>query len=258
MDETKNTAALILNRQAYREDDSLVTVYTRLYGKLNLVARGTKKLQSKLAGHIEPLTLADIMIIRGKGYDYIGSALTRESYAGIRSDLNKLYYAGQALGLFNRLVKDSQADERLFFLLLTWLEVLNSFSGETKAVAAKASSLNKEEGDVLLSFFTLKFLKELGYQPEMFQCLSCGEKIKPKNNYFNLINGGLICSTCFAKEKVETDSQELNILAISDDGIKVIRFMINNDLESLEKLKITKKLIKEVTFLVNKFVSFRL
>jgi DNA repair protein RecO (recombination protein O) len=247
MDETKNTTALILNRQPYRENDSLVTLYTPDQGKLVLVARGTSKLGSKLAGHIEPLTIAEIMIIRGKGRDYLGSALGHEVYVGIRNDLNKLYYAGRTLSLFSRLVKENEPDERLFFLLTDWLKVLDSFPG---------SDLSRENGELLSAFFTLKFLGELGYRPQMYKCLICGEAIKPGKNYFDLLSGGMVCASCREKELKEGRIANDNLLTISDNGIKVIRFILNNKLDQAEKLKIDKKLIKELVIFINRFLSF--
>lgn len=245
MDETKNTPALILNRQDYKENDSLVTVYTPLYGKLTLVARGTKKLSSKLAGHIEPLTLADLMIVKGKGFDYIGAAITRAAYLGTREDLNKLYYAGQALNLFGRLTKENQSDERLFFLLVRWLEILNDFSG-----------FKREDGELVLAFFTVKFLAELGYKPEMYKCLECQEAVSPGNNYFNLLNGGLVCGGCFEKDRLATGIPKVELLTITDNCIKLMRFMVDNRFQSAEKLKIDNKILKELNGLLDKFIKF--
>jgi DNA repair protein RecO (recombination protein O) len=168
MDETKHSSAIILNRSDYRESDSLITVYTKDFGKLSLVARGTKKIQSKLAGHLEPISLADILIIKGRGFDYIGSALTQNAFLKLKDNLNKLYYAGQAFNWFNRLVKDDQPDERLFFLLSYWLEVLDNYS---------PAEFTKENGELFFIFFALKLLAELGYRPEMYECLNCREKI---------------------------------------------------------------------------------
>lgn len=244
MDETKNTPALILNRQDYKENDSLVTVYTSYFGKLTLVARGTKKSGSKLSGHIEPLTLADIMIVKGKGLDYLGSAITREAYPKIREDLNKLYYAGQALNLFNRLVKDNQSDERLFFLLTEWLASLNDFF-----------PFRREEGELVLSFFTVKLLAELGYKPEMYRCLECSGKISPQGNYFNLLSGGLVCGECFRKNRL-VEVPRMELLAITDNCIKLLRFMTDNRFKLAEKLKIGNKILKELNGLLDKFVKF--
>ncbi|MHB8904085.1 MAG: DNA repair protein RecO, partial [Patescibacteria group bacterium] len=195
MEESRNSAALILNRQNYKENDTLVTAYTKNFGKLNLVARGTKKIKSKLAAHLEPLILSDLMILKGRGRDYIGAAVLRKSYSDIRTDLNKIYYAGKALNLFNRLVKEGHPDERLFFLLTRWLDVLAEFQDidfkKNKESKSKNSNgdLSKENGELLFSFFVFKFLAELGYQPELYHCLGCGKEVKAGKNNFNFKNG---------------------------------------------------------------------
>jgi DNA repair protein RecO (recombination protein O) len=251
MDETRNSLAIIINRSDYRESDSLLVVYTKDFGKLSLVARGAKKLNSKLSGHLEPLSLTDILIIKGRGFDYIGSALGRQAFLSIKDDLNKLYYAGLALRNFNFLVRDNEPDEDLFLPLLNFLEVLEEYPSD---------KLNRESGELLYIFFALKLLSELGYQPEMHNCLACHQKIKAGHNYFNLKNGGLLCELCFEKEFAayrQEGLKPLEILTISDNCIKLMRFMTDNQLDSAKKLRLDKKFIKELSILVNNFISFR-
>lgn len=246
MDSTKNTLAIIINRQDYRENDSLATIYTRDFGRLTLMARGTKKLQSKLAAHLEPLTLAEVMIISGKGRDYIGSAVMRESYQGIRNDLNKLYYAGQVINLFRRLVEDNEREENLFSLLSGWLVSLDNADSE-------GPELSQEKGELLLLFFTVKLLTELGYKPEMYNCLHCGQPIKAGGNYFNLKNGGLVDNSCFAELRRQLNYEFSEFLTISDDCVKLIRYLIvNNNC----KIKADLKTIKEANKIISSFVIF--
>jgi len=247
MDETRHSQAIILNRSAYRESDSLVTVYTRDFGKMALVARGTKKIRSKLAGHLEPVSLADILIIKGKGFDYVGSALTRDAFLNLKDNLNKLYYAGRAISWFNRLVKDDQPDERLFLLLGRWLEVLDNYPAE---------EFSKENGELFFIFFALKLLAELGYKPEMYECLNCREKIKPGKNYFNLKNGGIICAECLEKERLGEGITKAELLVISDNCIKLMRFIMDNRLDMAKKLKLDKRVIKELSVLTINFLNF--
>ena len=257
MEATKNTPAIILGREPYRESDCLVSVYTLLDGKQVLVARGAKKLHSKLAGHIEPLTLADIMIVKGRGRDYLGSAIGRIFYSGIKSDLNKLYYAGQALSLFSRLVKEGETDENLFLLLSEWLEFLDRFDSNLKA-ASQALPFSQEAGDLFLVFFFLKLLTALGYKPEMVSCLSCGHGIKPDNNYFNLQNGGVVCSSCSEAARHRPGFNiNLELLPISDNCVKLMRFILSNQLAAAEKLKVNEKLVKELLVLINNFIKFQ-
>jgi DNA repair protein RecO (recombination protein O) len=243
MEETKNTAAIVLNRQPYRENDSLVSVYTLDFGKLNLIARGTSKTKSKLAGHLEPFSRVDIMIIRGRGLDYIGGASLADAYSGLREDLNKIFFAGQAISVFNRFVKENQADSGLFFLLVDWLELVNDYP---------VANFSRFNGELCLVFFELKMLAELGYSPELETCLSCHKKVVAGGNYFNLQNGGLVCGDC---AKVAEAGPEL--LTISDDCIKLWRFMSDNALDIAPKLKLNHKLIKELSNLMKGFISFR-
>ncbi|MFA5754402.1 MAG: DNA repair protein RecO [Patescibacteria group bacterium] len=244
MEATKNTSAIVLNRQPYRESDSLITVYTPDFGKLVLVARGTKKPRSKLAGHVEPLNHIDLMIISGRGFDYVGSALARNAYQGIKGDLNKLFFAGRALSVFDRLIKENQADQRLFFLLLDWLDQLENYP---------APEFSRFSGELLFNFLTLKLLAELGYNPQMQECLDCQGKIVAGQNYFDLKNGGLICAECLKARQEDSTG----ILTISDDCIKLWRFMADNSFALAPKLKINQKLVKELSNLINGFLSFR-
>lgn len=247
MDETRHSQAIILNRSAYRESDSLVIVYTKDFGKLLLVARGTKKIQSKLAGHLEPISLADILVIKGKGFDYVGSALTRDAYLNLKDNLNKLYYAGRVINWFNRLVKEGEPDERLFLLLGRWLEVLDNYPAE---------EFNKENGELFFIFFALKLLSELGYKPEMYECLNCREKIRPGKNYFNLKNGGLVCGQCLEKERSAQGINQTELLLISDNCVKLMRFIMDNKLDVAKKLKLDRRVIKELSVLTISFLNF--
>lgn len=247
MDETKHSSAIILNRSPYRESDSLITVYTKYFGKLTLVARGTKKLQSKLAGHLEPISLADILIIKGRGFDYIGSALTQNAFLNLKDDLNKLYYVGRAINWFNRLLRDGEPDEDLFSLLLGWLEIIDNYP---------SAEFNKDNGELFFIFFALKLMTELGYKPEMYECLNCRQKIEPGKNYFNLKNGGVVCNSCLEKERARQAIEPAYLLTISDNCIKLMRFILDNKLDKAKKLKLDRRIIKELSVLTQNFLQF--
>jgi DNA repair protein RecO (recombination protein O) len=244
MEESRKTLAIVLNRQDYREYDSLVSFYTSEFGKITLLARGTKRLKSKLAGHLEPMNLIDLMIIPGKGRDYAAGAINQEVFFSVKEDLNKLYYAGLGLRWFRNLTPENEQDKPLFFLLLEYLKTLNNIKQE----------LIREDGELLFSFFAFKFLTEMGYKPELEHCLNCHKKICPGKNYFNLHSGGLMCESCFAAEK---NREIREILTISDNCVKILRFMLENSLGLSLKIKIDKKLVKELATLTKGFLNFR-
>jgi len=117
--------AIILNRTAFREDDLLVKIYSKERGKLTLVARGAKKIKSKLAGHLEPVSLSFLESARGKSLDQLIGAQIIKSYSGIKNDVLKIAYANYFLELLDELTFENHADHRVFELTKKYLDFLD-------------------------------------------------------------------------------------------------------------------------------------
>ncbi len=232
MEESRLTRALVLKKQPYREKDSLVSIYSEDYGKLTLLARGTASQSSKLAGHLDPLNLIKVMIIPGKGFDYIGSALVEEPFFNIRSDLNRLFYAGSLLSRLDRYSREGDSDQEIFNLSVSCLSLLS----------ASNEILAKENGELVLAFFILRLLGRLGYKPEFNNCLLGGEKIDSGKNYFRFPAGGLICAACRERDGAVADD-----LLISDNAIKLARFLLGADKEALVRLVCQRRTLKELS-----------
>lgn len=227
MEETYNLEAIVLNRYTFRENDSRVILYSRERGKLELVARGTKKIKSKIAPHIEPLNLVEAMAIKGKKFDYLGSAISRIAFFNIKSDLYLLATAGKIIKFLNQSIREAEPDQQIFSLIKEALQILND----------KKLKNGKEE--LVELFFIYKLMAMLGYKPDLFNCLQCQEKISAQNNYFDFVHGGIICPSCL-KNVINKGK-----LAISSDLIKILRFVDRNNLEELIKLKIDDKILKK-------------
>jgi DNA repair protein RecO (recombination protein O) len=247
MDETYQTKAIILNRQPFREYDTRVSVFCLDRGRLELVARGTKKMESKLAGHLEPICLSNIMIVRGRQYDYVGSSINENSFINIKNDLDKLFLAGKAISVFQRLVKENEEDVVIFRLFENFLQLLNEDEG--------AEHCSARTCNLLLNFFILKLLVALGYKPELYNCVICKKKIVPNNNKFDFARGGVVCGRC-ASPPAPLLSKERELLTITDDCIKVLRMVVDSDLQRLTKINIDNKLEKEVKKIVSTFYKY--
>lgn len=232
MDETYLTEAIILNRQPYKEDDLQVTVYSRDRGKLFLVARGGRKAKSKLAAHLEPLCRTEIMVVRGRHYDYAGSAVSADCYARLKSDYEKVSAASLVSKRIIQTVKEGAPDEDVYELLSDLLLELNSGKLSPKLAAA---------------FFSLKFLGFLGLAPELNTCVLHREKIQPGGNRFDFARSGLICPKC----RASTGS-----LPIADDSIKIMRLVLSEDFNRLKKIKCGAKIETEIISLVDKYYQY--
>jgi DNA repair protein RecO (recombination protein O) len=248
MEETYKSKVIVLDRKPFREHDIRAAVYSLEKGRMDFVVRGAKKIESKLSGHLEPLCLSDIMIVRGRQLDYIGSAATENSFINLKRDFDKINCAGEAVRVFKKTVKNNEPDERLFYLLNDFLSILNS----------RAPLIVNYE--LFINFFILKLMVCLGYMPQLYSCANCGEKISPGGNKFNFAKGGLVCKKCASPlppPPIRREEEGAK-LAISDDCIKVLKITVLKEynFHKLAKVKLNKKLNEEVIKIISLFYQY--
>lgn len=144
---TFKTNGIILKSKDFKETDRLYTIYTANYGKQILRAQAVKKMNSKLAGHLEPLSKTNLFIVEAKGFKKIAGAQMLNNYHNIKQDLQKLNYTLYCLEIFDALVKENEKDEELYKLLENFL-----FWSNTNKVTILTSKS-----------FIIKLLKLSGY-----------------------------------------------------------------------------------------------
>lgn len=119
-------SGIILRSDPYKEHDRVVTVFTREYGVLRLIAKGSQKIISKNAVALEPATLSIIGIAEGKELSYITSAQAELHMTHIRTDMLKSVATLYILHLIARTLKEHDPHAVLWDDLFAWLQMLNT------------------------------------------------------------------------------------------------------------------------------------
>lgn len=101
------TKGIVLSERPVREADRLYKILTRDLGLIQARALGVRNGLSKIRGHIEPVSLASISLVRGKEYWRITSA------ESIRSILPSPYVI-RPLTLLEKLVQGEISHPELF------------------------------------------------------------------------------------------------------------------------------------------------
>jgi DNA repair protein RecO (recombination protein O) len=230
------TEGIVLRRQNLGEADRLTTVYTLHCGKLRLVAKGVRKLQSRKAGHLEPFTRVALLIARGRELDIITQAETIEDFDVLRGDLEQLGYASYLVELLDRfIVEEGEENQAQYRLLVDSLQRLMEMAANPAAV---------------ILYFELRLLELVGYRPELFQCVGCSSEIRPENQYFSFLHGGVICPKC-AKGKNHLRSLSLPVL-------KVLRHFQRSHFEEASSPQIALELYDEVDQLMEGYINYLL
>jgi DNA repair protein RecO len=111
------TTGIVLTRVDYGEADRIITLLTPDNGKLRLMAKGVRRIKSKLAGGIELFSSTNITFIRGRGE--IGTLVSSRlltHYGHIVQDLDRTMLGYELIKQLNKATEDEP--EKEYFHLL--------------------------------------------------------------------------------------------------------------------------------------------
>jgi len=232
------TKAIVISQRAVSDHDSLVSFYSLDFGRVSFLARGLKRPSSKLAGHLDLLNLVDLMIIKGREKDYVGSAISENCFLEIKSDYFKTVISGKAVNFLNKLSFNNQVDYDVFLLLKDFLVAVNNFSGEEKYL------------NLFLSSFKLHLLMLLGYDFNFSSCFVCSKSGAVALNFFKK---ELWCADCL--RKVSLDDFRNNFIRLSPNTLELKQKLQTTPLAELDKIRYQQNAYKELERLIDIIVK---
>ncbi len=237
------TQGLILKKEGRGEADQLFTIYTKNFGKLEILGKAIRKVSSKLRSGAEIFYLSEIEFIQGKAHKTLTDAVLIEKFENIRKDLRKLRVAYKISEVLDNLVKDQEPDENLWRLLSETFQKLNNYPLPVTGYPLPITGYQ-----LLLHYFFWNLLSILGYQPEIYHCVLCQKKLLPGKLFFDLKEGGVICQNCF---KENQSVEETN-----PETIKILRIILKRDWQTLLKLKIEPGYLNSLKIISKNYLLF--
>ncbi|HEY55081.1 MAG TPA: DNA repair protein RecO [Dehalococcoidia bacterium] len=228
------TEAIIIKKTKLGEADRILTLYTPHLGKIQAVAKGVRRPRSKMSGHLELLTHSLVSLARGRNLDTITGSQTINSFLPLKSDLELSSYALYAIELVNQFAADDVEDYPVFQLLLETMKNLSQ--GGDK--------------ELLLRYFELHLLNEVGYRPQLEQCVSCHSPLKEVTNAFSPGAGGMLCPACRQSQPFSHP--------LSPEALKALRSLQNDDYSAASKLKIDQKLAQHLEMVMRNYLRYLL
>jgi DNA repair protein RecO (recombination protein O) len=118
---TYKTRAISLKTAPFAEADKLVTLFTRDHGKVRAIAKGARRVPSRLGGRVEPFTYAEYFIAKGRSLDIISQCEMAETFQRLRENPQALPAGLYMLKLVDSGTAEGQRYPELFDLLLKFL-----------------------------------------------------------------------------------------------------------------------------------------
>ncbi|MGB9197782.1 MAG: DNA repair protein RecO [Terriglobales bacterium] len=175
----KESEAIVLRTYPLRESDLLVTLFTRLEGKVKGVARAAKKSKRRFGGALEPMTYVRAVyddrerqeLVRLDSCEVIESPMTGEvTYARATA-------LAHVAELLDQLMPDREASDAVFRLTLAVLAEL------------RGSALWMP-----VTYFELWMTRLMGFLPEFAECAVCGRPLNGTRAYWHALADGLVCA----------------------------------------------------------------
>ena len=230
------TKGIVISEHNVGDFDKMLTILTPNLGKIECIAKGSRKPKSLLLAGSQFLCFSEYILYKGSENYSMNTCEIIELFFNIRMDLDKLETATYITKIINDVTTENQNNYKILQLYLNTLYVISE---------------TDKHLEFIKSIFRLRLMSIIGFRPQINECIVCKEK--EKLNYFSIRDSGFKCQAC-AKQ----DSSSIEISETSKDAIryiilaeakKIYSFTVpketEKELEIISKLYLTDKLEKE-------------
>lgn len=233
MNDTKHLKyeGIIIKIADVKEDDQILTAYTKNDGKISFYAKGLKKPNSKLKQASELGKICDFEIIKSNDLLILTGINELHPVSYKATDLEFLVVISQITEIIDKLTHyDELTDEGIYQVLkqtLLWLGLGNPW------VAGK--------------YFEWHMMSLLGYTGELGYCSECNLAFK-RGQWRSVasIFGGFYCKDCMKSQKKNA------LLFFGEEENGFLRFLENADEYNIGIYYPTNKLIKKMNLYFKK------
>lgn len=227
------TEGIIIRVRDYNEADRIVTLLTREYGKVQAIAKGCRKQKSRKRGIIQQFTYGDFNLYRGRSLDTITQCESKESFAVLREDLDRMAYGAYITELLDGFAIQGEFHGELFYLTLVALHLLCL-----------------DDPILVTRAFEIRLMNLLGYRPHLETCVNCGGNLTGSKIAFSSRLGGGLCQLCAPGEPES--------YVCSMGTINMLKQLSVWDLKRLRVLKMTPEIRKETGEIMKNYIAQRL
>jgi len=179
----RKSEALTIFSVDFSESSQIVTLYSREYGKLTALAKGSKRQKSSaFQGGIDLLCQVNVVFYKKRtGLHLLSQCETVENFPGLRKKLQRFYAASYVADLLASATVEEQPSASLYDAALLTLRGLEG----------------SEEVLSVLSFFEATLLRELGVLPDFSRCADCRQAMVQMCDSPGAT--GMLCPRCAAR-----------------------------------------------------------
>lgn len=179
----QKTKAIILHSRKQGETSKLLTLFAMQFGKMTLMAKGSRSMKSRHLGVLEPFTEIALVFYRKelREIQYLSQAEISQAFPNLHAELGKMALAAIACEMIAKCEQTAHPHFKLYQLLRETLTAINLAQKGTRNI---------------LRSFQMNYLRLSGFGPDLSKCAACGASELHPKNIFALDRGVYTCSPC--------------------------------------------------------------
>ncbi len=255
-----DTEGVVLRRTDFGEADRILTIFTPAQGKVRAIAKGVRKTTSRKAGHLELFTRTQLLLATGRDLDIVTQAEARERWENLTREVWRGAAAWYVTELVDRFLADADPHPRLYALFVETLRRIASDAPTPDALVADTQAPGQPSSQtagqtasqaqcwLALRYFELRLLDDLGYRPNLHQCVNCDTPLRPEENGYSADLGGALCPRCL----------HLGSRRVSLNALKILRLLQTTQWSALPRLRMDTSLQGEVEAILQTTLRYHL
>lgn len=218
------THAITLRLTDYRETSQILTVYSRDFGRISLIAKGSKRKRRGVQQSIDLFQLIEVVFIEKTGrLQLLTESSLLKDFAGLRRDISRGYAAFFVAELVGALTEERDPNPALFELAARTLRML----------------CESARPNVVLHAFEVHLLRLIGLLPRLDRCAWCGGELETAGDMaFAAGAGGVVCQKC--RDAVPER------ISVSRGAVAVLNKLATTPLIKVERLRISGTIARDV------------
>ena len=197
------TRTIVLREIRYRDQSKICSLFTREFGLLSVIIKGGRNPKSKLAGRFIAGTVLDIVLYKKttREIQLVSEGNLLFSPMVPQPDIERYAIMYRIIDLVSQSIDGQEKNIPLFSLIASVLEELYSTSDRFR---------------LLYSWFLLKLVSLLGFEPSIHRCVLSHEEISPatlaenKGELCFLFNPGGVALPA-SKSVIENENRPLSM-----------------------------------------------
>ena len=226
------TTGIVLRSINLSETDKLVTFMTEKYGKVKCVAKSARKIKSRFAGTLEPMSHIHLVFFgkENQALYRLNHSDILEPFQSVRDDFNKLYTGIYFNELIDTLVPEMNRESKIYRFLLESLQTL----------------AKEDELETLRRLFEMRLLSLSGYMPQLDHCAVCKTKQDAEWVGFSYHRNGIVCSSCTGGFRPE--------IRLKAGTLNYLRKLLTLEIKNAGRLKFPKGLDEEIESVTHRLI----